>query len=130
MLEDAIHLAVNAHAGQRDKNGELYIYHPLRVMLAVDGELDKTVAMLHDVVEDTDVTFKEIYEKFGEEVWNAVHALTRRDGETYAEFIERCKLNPVARRVKIADIRDNLRPGAPHLVERYEKALRVLTGES
>jgi (p)ppGpp synthase/HD superfamily hydrolase len=126
MLEDAINFAVDAHAGQFDKSGKLYIYHPYRVMHAVDGELDKTVAILHDTVEDCDVGLGDILALFGSDVWKAVDALTRRDCETYVEFIERCKVNPVARRVKIADIKDNLRPGAPEMVERYTKALQVL----
>lgn len=129
---DALRLAVEAHAGQFDKNGEPYINHPLRVVrsVTIHGKIHSIVAILHDVVEDTPVTFKQIYEMFGYDVWEAVHALTRRDGESYSDFIKRCKANEIARVVKIADIQDNLRPGAPHLVERYERALKVLQGES
>lgn len=127
MLEEAINLAINAHTGQKDDSGEPYILHPLRVMHAVSGEIDKVVAVLHDTVEDSDsVGHGDILALFGAEVHEAVYALTRLTGETYVEFIERCKANPIARRVKIADIHDNLRPGAPHLKERYLKALRVL----
>lgn len=122
-LNAAIKLAVDAHAGQVDKNGEPYILHLLRVMLAVPPEC-RIAAVLHDVVEDSDmVGHGDILALFGQDVWAAVRALTRRGDETYDEFIERCSENLTARHVKIADIRDNLRPGAPHLRDRYEAAL-------
>lgn len=127
MLEQAIKLAIEAHSGQFDKSGQPYIFHPLRVMLAVEGGIERIVAVLHDVVEDSDVfSMGDISALFGEKVSEAVLALTRCDGENYSEFIKRCAKNDIARRVKIADIKDNLRPGAPHLVERYQRALTVL----
>jgi len=125
-LELAIQLAVEAHAGQTDKNGEPYILHPLRVMLAVAAPC-RIAAVLHDVVEDGDFGLGDILALFGEETRGAVDALTRRGGESYEDFIVRCKANHIARHVKSADIRDNLRPGAPHLRDRYEAALMVLT---
>lgn len=108
---------------------EPYILHPLRVMCAVDAP-HRIVAVLHDVVEDGDLGLGDILAIFGEEVREAVNALTRRERESYGEFIVRCKANPIARQVKIADIRDNLRPGAPHLRERYEAAMAVLTEDA
>ena len=127
MLREAITMAALAHDGQVDKNGEPYILHPLRVMLAQEDEVSRIVAVLHDTVEDSDtVGHGDILALFGESVHAAVYALTRQAGETYEEFIRRAKTDPIARRVKIADILDNLRPGAEHLRPRYEAALAML----
>ncbi|MBN2472042.1 MAG: HD domain-containing protein [Anaerolineae bacterium] len=108
-LEDAILLAAQAHRGQQDKNGQPYILHPLRLMLAVSGEDAQTAAVLHDVVEDTPVTLDELRAAgFAEAVVAAVDHLTRREGESYEAFIQRIKPHPLARRVKLADLRDNM----------------------
>ncbi|MBC7149026.1 MAG: HD domain-containing protein [Rhizobium sp.] len=129
-LDMAIEVAVDAHRNQYDKNGEPYILHPLRVMLALDAETDRIVGVLHDVVEDCVVGCgPSIRMLFGDDVWAAVTALTRDEGESYEDFIVRAKANPIARRVKIADINDNLRPGAEHLRPRYERALAVLQAD-
>lgn len=126
-LDWAITLAVSAHQGQVDKSGSPYILHPLRVMLAMDNDTDRIAAILHDVVEDCeDIDHSMIVAKFGEEIGDAVFALTRQEGETYVDFVARCGRNEIGRRVKIADLRDNLRPGAEHLAPRYRQALRIL----
>lgn len=126
-LDTAIVWAVEAHEGQLDKNGEPYILHPLRVMLAV-GPADRIVAVLHDVVEDCEkVGLGDILAWFGEDVRAAVDALTRRPDEMYHDFIKRCAENPTARSVKIADIKDNLRPGnTPDARAKYFAALHFL----
>lgn len=126
MLTRAIELANHAHAGQVDKSGHPYIFHPVRVASTFSDEVLQTIAVLHDVVEDTDVTLADLDTLFPQGIVDAVDALTRRDGETYAGYILRVAQNPSARAVKIADIRDNLRPGAEHLRPRYEAALKVL----
>lgn len=126
MLSKAIALAAEAHDGQTDKSGVAYIFHPVRVASTFSDETLQTIAVLHDVVEDTAVTLVDLDMQFPQGVVNAVDALTRRDGETYPDFILRVSRNPLARKVKIADIRDNLRPGAEHLRARYEAALAVL----
>jgi len=107
-LEEAIILATQAHAGQVDKGGAPYIFHPLRVMMAMTSEQDRIVAVLHDVVEDSDYELTNIASQFGVAVYDAVDALTRRDGETYEAFVERCSKNTTARRVKLADLADNM----------------------
>lgn len=134
-VHDAILLAVNAHRGQKDKCGEDYIYHPLRVMLAMDTEDRRIVAMLHDVVEDTTITLVDL-DVLGcsDAVLAGIDAVTRSPGESYADFILREKADPLGCIVKIADIRDNLgRLGylanekmRASLAKRYEKALSVL----
>ena len=107
-LERAIALAVDAHAGQTDKAGATYIRHPLRVMRHMETPQERVVAMLHDVVEDTEYTPAMIEDEFDEEIRDAVEALTKRDGESYSDFVERAAANDLARKVKIADIEDNM----------------------
>ena len=119
-------MAALAHDGQTDKNGAPYIFHPLRVASTFSDEMLQVIAVLHDLVEDTDTTLSDLDARFPQSVVNAVEALTRRGEESYKEFIDRVARNPNARLVKIADIRDNLRPGAEHLRPRHEAALKVL----
>ena len=110
MLERAIEIAVEAHKGQIDKGGSPYILHPLRVMGNVDGESEKIVAVLHDVVEDSNWTFEALLaERFSIEVIEALKSVTKNsDNEDYDSFIQRAMQNRIGRKVKIADIRDNL----------------------
>lgn len=109
VLQRAIEIAVEAHRDQVDKAGAPYVLHPLRLMLRVAGNDAMIAAVLHDVVEDTDWTIDRLRrEGFSETVLAAIDCLTRRDGETYEEFIERAAVNPVARRVKLADLEDNM----------------------
>lgn len=108
-LERAIELAARAHAGQRDKGGHPYILHPLRVMQAVSGQAERIAAVLHDIVEDTAITFDDLLaEGFSVEVVDAVRALTKFDGETREQAARRIVRNPIARAVKLADIADNM----------------------
>jgi (p)ppGpp synthase/HD superfamily hydrolase len=130
MLSKAITTAALMHDRQTDKSGAPYIFHPIRVASTFTDEFLQTIAVLHDVVEDTKMTLADLDAMFPQGVVNAVDALTRREGEAYEDFIQRVARNPSARKVKIADIRDNLRPGAEHLRPRYEAALKVLEGES
>ncbi len=91
-IEKALQIAAQAHEGQKDKDGQPYILHPLRVMNAVEGESAKVVAVLHDVIEDTSVTAEELRrEGFDEAVLAAVECLTHRKGEPYADYVVRCK---------------------------------------
>lgn len=108
-LEKAIFIAVQAHAGAKDKAGEVYILHPLRMMLKMSTETERIVAVLHDVVEDSDWTLERLrQEGFSEEILNAVDHMTRRPGEDYEDFVHRAVRNQLALPVKIADLEDNL----------------------
>lgn len=138
-LERAVAIAAEAHAGQVDKAGEPYLLHPLRVMLAVGSEEARIAAVLHDVVEDTPWTLEQLREEgFSDAVLRAVEGVTRREEETYEEFIERAAENPIAAHVKLADIRDNLdlsRIPEPtekdrERLRRYQAALGVLLAEA
>jgi hypothetical protein len=107
-LERAIAIAAAAHAGQVDKAGRPYILHSLRVMLALDTTDDQIVGVLHDVIEDTDVTIDGLRaEGFSEVVLAALASVTNREGEDYPAFVLRAAANPIGRRVKLADLRDN-----------------------
>ena len=124
-LDTAISTAVDAHYNQKDKGGEPYILHPLRVMLEMDTHEEMMVAIMHDVLEDNKhYTIEGLRARgFSERILQAVMALTRMKEESYQEFIARACRDPLARKVKAADIEDNLRPGCPDsLRERYEKA--------
>ncbi len=108
-LDDAIALALEAHRGVIDRSAQPYILHPMRVMFRCEGEIERIVAVLHDVVEDTGRTFDDLRKLgYSEEVIAALDCVTKREGEGYEQFVERAATNPVARRVKIADIEDNM----------------------
>lgn len=108
-LEDAIAIAALAHKGQTDKAGSSYILHPLRMMMKMKTESEMMTAILHDVVEDTDWTIERLREQgFPEEVLEALECVTNREDESYEQFIKRAATNPIARRVKIADLEDNM----------------------
>ena len=109
LLEKAIAIAVEAHAGKKDKAGQPYIIHPLRVMFRVETEDERIVAVLHDVVEDHgDVWPVERLRQtgFSQHILDALDCVTKRTGETYEQFVERSASNPVALRVKLADLED------------------------
>ena len=135
-LSEAIALAAAAHSGQFDKSGRPYILHPIRVMQSCEphGEKAQIVAVLHDVVEDTAVTFEDLRRAgFEDEIVAAVDAISHRTGvETYFEYIERCANNRIAALVKLADLEDNASPARrfgrdfDSLLQRYERARRIL----
>lgn len=108
-LERAIAIAAEAHAGQTDKGGQPYVLHPLRVMLRVATESERIAAVLHDVVEDSDVSLEALSAQgFSDDVVCAVEALTKRPGETRLAAAHRAAANAIARVVKLADNAENL----------------------
>lgn len=112
-LEEAIRIAVSAHAGQVDKAGRPYVLHPLRVMFGVASEAPEAariVAVLHDVVEDTEWTVERLAagHGLGDAEQAALRLLTKADGADYDAYVDRLATNAIARAVKIADLRDNL----------------------
>jgi (p)ppGpp synthase/HD superfamily hydrolase len=127
-LEAAIALACEAHRGQTDKSGEPYILHLMRVMLSVDGELARVVAILHDLLEDTDYTPDKLRELgYKEDVIGLLDRVTRRQDEGYDEFIDRCGSAKISRIVKIADLDDHINFNARKLLSdeqviRYQRS--------
>ena len=112
-LERAIAIAAEAHADQKDRAGAPYILHPIRLMIQMDSENAMMAAVLHDVVENSVWTLDDLRkEGFSNEVLNAVDSLTHRDkeGEDYWDYIQRAKSDPIAIKVKLADLEDNLNP--------------------
>jgi (p)ppGpp synthase/HD superfamily hydrolase len=132
-LKFAVAVAKIAHKGQLDKSGYLYIDHPLRVMEALEpyGETAMITGVLHDVVEDTELTLDLIRDKFGQEIADIVDSVSQRQNEPYLDFVRRSNENPIGRLVKIADIHDNMLPSrmagrSPGAEEKYMKALDIL----
>ena len=103
----AMNIAYNAHHGQKDKSGVPYIIHPLHLAEQMKDEFSCCAALLHDVVEDTDVTLEQLAEDFPAEVVEAVRLLTHDPLENYLEYVRRIKGNSVAMKVKLADLAHN-----------------------
>src|SRR6476469_64416 len=109
LLQRAIAIAAKAHEGQVDKAGNPYLDHPLAVMENVNSLEQKIVAVLHDAVEDSELTLEQLRsEGFPEVIVSAIEAITKIEGEAYAAYLERVIANPIALRVKIADVTHNL----------------------
>ncbi|MCU0707969.1 MAG: HD domain-containing protein [Pirellula sp.] len=109
-IERSLRLAVQHHAGQRDKAGECYLLHLLRVMFACKSSESMQAGLLHDVLEDTDATAETLRSAgLAVEVVEAVELLTRTEGMPYGEYILRLAENPIAKEAKIADLWDNYR---------------------
>lgn len=139
MIDIALNVASRYHAGAVDKAGVDYIKHPLHVSDAVKhlGEEYAIVALLHDVVEDTECSLSDLKALgFAPKIIDAVDAITKRDGEDYSDYLARVKANDIARVVKLADIAHNsdasrlpeeLRSGHEKYARKYAKAIEVLT---
>ena len=109
LIKKAMDIAYKAHLGQVDKAGAPYIYHPMHIAERVDTEYEICVALLHDVIEDSDITLDYLFNKgFPHEIIEAVDLLTRKEKMTYREFILKIKTNAIARKIKIEDIKHNL----------------------
>lgn len=131
-LERAIAIAATAHAGQVDKGGAPYILHPLKVMLRMTTLEERIVAVLHDVVEDCEISLDDLRkEGFSEVVLSAIESVTKVPGESYEDFVERAAQNPIGRVVKLADLEENSdlsRIASPSWedLERIEKYRRAI----
>ena len=134
LTRKAMIIAYEAHKNQVDKSGVPYIYHPIHVAEQMDSENECIIALLHDVVEDTNVTFKQLEEVFSKEIIDILKLLTREENIEYDEYIKRIKNNSIACKVKIADLTHNLDKTRLDFVtevdvkrnEKYKKALQIL----
>ena len=134
LTRKAMIIAYEAHKNQVDKSGVPYIYHPNHVAEQMDTENECIIALLHDVVEDTNVTFKQLEEVFSKEIIDILKLLTREENIEYDEYIKRIKNNSIACKVKIADLTHNLDKTRLDFVtevdvkrnEKYKKALQIL----
>lgn len=105
----AVNLMFRQHHGQKDKAGKDYYFHPARVSEECLETEAKIVALLHDTVEDTDLTFGDLAQaKFPQQIIDGIDAVTRREGESYADFIERASYDEIGSEVKINDLEDNM----------------------
>ena len=102
-LGDAIQLAVQAHHGQRDRYGQPYVLHPLRVLFRLNSETDRIVGVLHDIIEDTAYTLEDLRQMgYPDEILGALDSVTKREGEPYDEFVLRSRANSTSRSSPIA----------------------------
>jgi (p)ppGpp synthase/HD superfamily hydrolase len=138
LREKAVQIATKVHSGQVDKGGKDYLQHPLRVEKMCCELEDKIVALLHDTIEDGDITAEYLrITGFPQYIVDAVVSVSRKKGEEYFDFINRCKANSIGRRVKICDLKDNM--DITRLVEftdedvarlkKYHRAYKMLTEE-
>jgi len=134
-LQDAIGLARQVHHGQVDKAGKPYIEHVLRVVSYLDAADDRIVGALHDVLEKSDHTAESLRSLgYPERIVHAVECLTKRHGEGYDHYISRVEQDEIARRVKVADLKDNMdmaRIPVPSAMDwerlaKYQRALQQL----
>lgn len=139
LLEHAIAIALDVHSSQRDRYGRPYILHPLHVMLQMDSQEEMTAAVLHDVVEDSDMALDDLRAHgFPEKILQAVDLLTHdKSAMSYDEYVRRLKPNPIARKIKLADLQHNMDirrlrnvgPNDAARLEKYHRAWRMLTGD-
>lgn len=140
LTNKALRIAYDAHAGQLDKCGTPYIAHPLHVAEQMDDETSTCVALLHDVVEDSDVTLDDLARDFPPEVIEGVRLMTHESGVDYLDYVRAIKGNAVAKKVKLADLAHNSdetrfagRPVAPEELEhrrrKYAAAREILLEE-
>lgn len=135
LTKKAMKLCFEAHKNQMDKSGMPYVFHPFHLAERMTDELTTVTALLHDVVEDTPYTFADLRQMgFPEDVLAALTLLTHVDAEPYMDYVRRLKDNPIARAVKLADLRhnsdltrlDRVDERALARIEKYRAAIRLL----
>ena len=135
LTKKAMKLCFTAHKDQTDKSGLPYVFHPFHLAEQMTDEYAAIAALLHDVVEDTDYTFDDLAAMgFPAEVLAALRLLTHDDSVPYMDYVAQAKANPIARAVKLADLRhnsdltrlDEITPDALARAEKYQKAIRLL----
>ncbi len=137
LTNKAMKFAYEAHHGQLDYNGIPYIFHPIHLAEQMDEEISCCTALLHDVVEDTNVTLADLVQAFPPDVVEAVKLLTHDDGTDYFDYVRAIKTNPIAIKVKLADLAHNsdqtrcagsgLTPGQlEYWKQKYQKAKAIL----
>ena len=138
MTKKALKICFNAHINQVDKTGLPYVFHPFHLAEQMDDEDGVCLALLHDVVEDTNITFDDlINEGFNENIISALKLLTHNDDTPYIEYVLKIKENPLARKVKLADLKHNSDLSRldlsidkiPPKYELYKEAIRILESE-
>lgn len=109
LLKKALDIATNAHKEQTDKAGKPYILHPIRVSERCNTAEERIVALLHDIIEETEITSSDLLSKgFPKQIVDAILSVTKQENENYDDFIKRCSANPIGKAVKIHDLEDNM----------------------
>lgn len=135
LTKKSLKISFNAHKNQVDKSGMPYVFHPFHLAEQMDDEYSVCVALLHDVVEDTDITIEDLrVEGFPKEIINAIETMTHNDSVPYLDYVKIIKNNPIARKVKLADLKhnsdlsrlDKIDDKALERVEKYKKAIGIL----
>ena len=138
MTKAALALCFNAHKDQIDKSGMPYVFHPFHLAEQMSDEKTTIVALLHDVIEDTDYTLDDLSAMgFSKDVLDAIALMTHADDVPYMDYVARIKTNPIAKAVKLSDLRHNsdmTRLDAPtardvERAEKYKRAIELLTEE-
>ncbi len=138
MTKKALKLCFQAHKEQTDKSGTPYVFHPFHLAEQMEDEITTTVALLHDVVEDTSCTLSDLRDMgFPDAVLDAITEMTHDKSVPYLEYVAKLKENPVARTVKLADLKHNsdlsrldvVDRKALSRVEKYRKAISILEEE-
>lgn len=135
LTKKALKISFNAHKDQLDKSGMPYVYHPFHLAEQMDDEYSTCVALLHNVVEDTDMTLDDLSKIFPKEVTDAIALMTHNDSVPYLDYVKEIKTNPIASKVKLADLKhnsdltrlDTVDDKALERVEKYKKAINILT---
>ena len=134
--KEAMKLCFEAHKGQTDKSGIPYVFHPFHVAEQMPDENTTIVALLHDVIEDTSYTLRDLQEMgFDPDVLEALALMTHDKNDSYMDYVTRIKDNDIARTVKLADLRhnsdltrmDEIDQAALKRVEKYKAAMQLLT---
>ena len=135
LTKKALKLCFEAHKEQLDKSGMPYVFHPFHLAEQMTDEASTVVALLHDLIEDTDHTIEELRGMgFGEQMLEAIALMTHAEGVPYMEYVTAIKGNPIARAVKLADLRhnsdmsrlDSITPYDEERAEKYRAAIRLL----
>lgn len=135
LTKKAMRICFEAHKDQRDKNGMPYIFHPVHLAEQMTREHDVCVALLHDVVEDTDISLEQLEaEGFPAEIIDALRLMTHDESVPYMDYVKAIKTNPIAAAVKLADLKHNsdltrldvVDECAIQRVKKYKEAMELL----
>ena len=135
LTKKALKISFDAHKNQVDKSGMPYVYHPFHLAEQMNDELSTCVALLHDVVEDTDITLDDLKSKgFPDAAIEALSLMTHNDDVPYLDYVRAMKDNPIARKVKLADLAhnsdltrlDKVDDKAIERVNKYKQAILIL----
>ena len=135
MTKKALKLCFEAHKDQIDKSGMPYVFHPFHLAEQMKDEATTIVALLHDVVEDTDITIDDLLNMgFSQEVLEAIALMTHDPDVPYMDYVAQIKTNPIAKAVKLADLKhnsdmtrlDSITPYDKERAKKYKRAIRLL----